>query len=248
MGGRLLGVITVQAQHRIEAEEAESIKIIADQFGVALEHAHLFGSMQYALESMQFLSAVSQRISTAMSVDEVITAYLEQVAAQDRYACAIGLVEIDHLERRTAMVVRGRWDAQNGTHLGEERWSFQPASFTPLLDAGQSITFRDIRAEPAVPDGRYEIPARADEVALALIPLMVRGKRIGVVMLSCPTAYEWLTTDLQPYQATTALLATSIDSRQQHLLLSERGQQLAVLEERRRLARELHDFGDAVAL
>jgi signal transduction histidine kinase len=36
-------------------------------------------------------------------------------------------------------------------------------------------------------------------------------------------------------------LAAAIDSRQQHLLLIERGQRLAVLEERQRLARELHD-------
>src|SRR5205085_811749 len=47
--------------------------------------------------------------------------------------------------------------------------------------------------------------------------------------------------DLQPYQATAAQLATALDSRGQQILLSERGQQVAVLEERHRIARELHD-------
>ncbi|HEX2279963.1 MAG TPA: sensor histidine kinase [Candidatus Tectomicrobia bacterium] len=36
-------------------------------------------------------------------------------------------------------------------------------------------------------------------------------------------------------------MAAAIDSRRQHLLLIERGQRLAVLEERQRLARDLHD-------
>ncbi|MBE7553396.1 MAG: hypothetical protein HS126_20180 [Anaerolineales bacterium] len=46
---------------------------------------------------------------------------------------------------------------------------------------------------------------------------------------------------MHPYQVTAAQLATSIDSRRQHYLLSERGQQIAVLKERQRLARDLHD-------
>ena len=74
-----------------------------------------------------------------------------------------------------------------------------------------------------------------------MIPLMVRSQRIGLVILSYPFVHQWSEADLQPYQATAAQLAAAIDSRQQHLLLIERGQRLAVLEERQRLARELHD-------
>jgi signal transduction histidine kinase len=74
-----------------------------------------------------------------------------------------------------------------------------------------------------------------------MIPLMVRGQRIGLVILSYPFMHQWSDADLQPYQATAAQLAVAIDSRRQHLLLIAHGQRLAVLEERQRLARELHD-------
>ncbi len=241
VGDRILGMITVQSQRSIDEEEARSIEIITDQFGVALEHARLFGSMQYALETMQFLYATSQRISTAMSVEEVIAAYLGQVATHGRQACSIVLFETDYLARRTTMILRGRWTPQGGTQLGETRWPFLEAPFTPLLDAGQAVTFADVHTEPDIPDVLRDIQIQYEQVALALVPLIVRGTRIGIVLLSYPHPYEWLDTDLQPYQATAAQLAAAIDSRQQHLLLSERGQQLAVLEERRRLARELHD-------
>ncbi|MGE0542603.1 MAG: sensor histidine kinase [Dehalococcoidia bacterium] len=59
--------------------------------------------------------------------------------------------------------------------------------------------------------------------------------------LSCADRHEWIEADLRPYQVTAAQLAAAIDSRRQQMLLFERGQQIAVLEERRRLARELHD-------
>jgi len=62
-----------------------------------------------------------------------------------------------------------------------------------------------------------------------------------MVWLSYPSVHIWSDAALYPYQVTAALLAAAIDNRRQHLLVSERGQQIAVLEERRRLARELHD-------
>ncbi len=81
----------------------------------------------------------------------------------------------------------------------------------------------------------------AGRPALVFIPLIVRGQRIGLVVLSDSAPNPWEPADLRPYQATAAQLATAIDSRRQHYLLSERSRQIAVLKERQRLARDLHD-------
>jgi signal transduction histidine kinase len=74
-----------------------------------------------------------------------------------------------------------------------------------------------------------------------MIPLLARGQRIGLVVLSDEEPHDWSEEDLWRYQTTAAQLASSIDGRRQQRLLYQRGQQLAVLEERQRLARELHD-------
>ncbi|MFP4437918.1 MAG: GAF domain-containing protein [Chloroflexaceae bacterium] len=240
-GSRLLGMIMIADEQAIDAEEAEDITIIADQFGAALENARLFGSMQQALEVTRLLYAASRRISTAMSVEGVILAYLEQVAARGPYPCAIVLLEVDPQDRRTTMTVRGRWSPKTGMNAGEVRWPYIEAAFTPLLDAGQTVTFANVQQDTCLPEVlRMELTGDG-QLALAMIPLIVRGRRIGSVLLSCPHIHEWSAADLQPYETTAAQLATAIDSRQQHLLLTEQGEQIAVLEERRRLARELHD-------
>ena len=240
-GDRLLGVLNIEHDEPIRMEEIEAIDIIADQFGAALNNARLFDNVQRSLDRTRLLYETSRRISTVMSVQDVITAYLEHVAAGDRYGCAIVLLEINQTGQRTHMIVQGRWSANNGTSLAIERWPFIHAPFTPLLDIGQTITIDNVYTNPQVPSALRDMQTANGDTALALIPLMVRSERIGMVVLSHTTDHYWLEEELYPYQVTAAQLASTIDSRQQQVLASKQGEQLAVLEERRRLARELHD-------
>ncbi len=241
VGDRLLGVLNIESEGPIGDDDAAGIAIIADQLGVAIQNAHLFAGMQRALEEMRLLAGTSQRISAAMTVDEVIGAYLDQVAARGRYVCTVALYELDAAGRPAAVVVRGRWSPREGVVHLEQRLSHTRDALDPPLDAGQTVAIADVHSDPRVSAGLRRIQARDRRPALALIPLMARGQRIGLVILSYPAVHQWHAADLQPYEATAAQLATAIDRRRQQLLLSERGQQLAVLEERQRLARDLHD-------
>jgi signal transduction histidine kinase len=176
-----------------------------------------------------------------MDVDEVIDVYLEQVAARGRYVCTVMLYAFDKVGQRTAAIIRGRWTPREGRVHLEERLPYTRDAFDPLLDAGQTVTIADFRRDPRVSAELRCIQSGNKRPAWAMIPLLVRSQRIGLVILRYPFVHRWSETDLQPYQATAAQLAAAIDSRQQHLLLIERGQRLAVLEERQRLARELRD-------
>jgi signal transduction histidine kinase len=190
---------------------------------------------------MRLLYETSQRIGLGRDVDEVITAYLEQVARRTRYVCNVCLYEFDAEGERTAVVVRGRWNPDTGFEHLEARMPYSRDDLDPLLDAGQTVTISDVRKDPRVSAELRAMQEESGRLALAMIPLMVRGRRMGLVVLSYPGVYEWREEGLRPYHATAAQLAIAIDSRLQQRLLYERGQQLAVLQERERLARELHD-------
>lgn len=240
-GDRLLGVLDVASMRLFHDEDATSVQIVADQLGIAIDNVQLFSGIQRSLAEKQLLYETSRHISTAMSIDEVVAAYLEQVAARGRYSCTVVLYEMDDSGARSGVVVRGFWSAQRGLRLANQRLPYTQDKLDPPLDAGQTVMISDVEADERVSETLRELQRRDGRPALAMIPLIVRGWRTGLVVLSYPEVHEWSEADLQPYQATAAQLAMAIDSRSQHLLLSERGQQLAVLEERRRLARELHD-------
>lgn len=238
---RLFGVLNIESERPFSEGDADDFSTIAEQLGLAIDQSYRFVAAKNALTETQLLYQTSQRIGMALNVPEVIEAYLEQVAAQGRYACNVVLYEFDEAGQRTSVVVYGRWTPQEGLIQTNERYAYSRDALDPLLDAGETVMIADVYHDPRVPDDLRQIQTKSGRPAIALIPLMVSGRRLGSVVLSAPVVHEWQETDLQPYQATAAQLATAIDSRHQRQLLYERGQQLAVLEERQRLARDLHD-------
>ena len=240
---RIVGVFCVGAPlpHRFGEQDVETLTLFARDAAIAIENARLFGGLQDALATAQLLYQTSQRMAVAMTVQEVIAAYLEQVAAGGRYQCSVRLDEFDAQGRRSGTIVHGRWIAGEGMVLGEQRLPYVLSELDAELDAGQVVTVRDYRTDPRLSKAARRLQASVGRHAFAIIPLIVRGRRIGRVNLSASEVHDWEVAELQPYQVTAALLAAAIDSRLQYLQVAERGQQLAVLEERRRLARELHD-------
>lgn len=241
LGNRIYGVLNVESGSRFTEEDCIGLQVVADQLAVAIENARLFADTQRALGETQFLYATSRRISTAMDIDQVIDTYLEQVASQGHYACSIAIYETDETGRNAAMRVRGSWRWAQEISVQEWRLPYTFDALESSLNAGQTVTIRDIASDPRVSSELRDMYRRNRQQSLAMIPLMASEKCIGIVILSHSGAPEWREADLRSYQAAAAQLAMVLHSRSQYLLLAERGQQLAVLEERQRLARELHD-------
>lgn len=233
--------IGVEAPHRFSERDAQTLELFAQYAAVAIHNANMFDATRHALDEMHLLYKTSQRIGVSHDLDGVIDAYLDQVAAGNQYICTICLYEFDEDGQRTNIVVRGQWSPQDGSKRLEERMPYSRDALDPTLDTGQTIAIADVRNDPRVPDSLREIQEESGRWALAMIPLMVRSQRIGLVVLSHPGIHKWNEESLSPYRAVAAQLAIAIDHRMQETLLHERGQQLAVLQERQRLARELHD-------
>lgn len=242
LGEHLLGVVDVASHKPFFADDVKAIQIISDQFAVAIDHAYLFADTQQTLIETELLYATSQRISLALDVADVIQVYLEQVAMRRRYACTVALYEFDEASQRSAVLARGHWSPQNGLLCPlMERLPYTQDALDVTLDEGQTVTISNVHADARVSPALRKLQAQDGRPALAMIPLIARGQRIGLVILSYPDPHEWQAATLHPYQITAAQLATAIDSRLQLALVAKHDQQLAVLEERRRLARELHD-------
>ncbi|MEM7342820.1 MAG: histidine kinase [Chloroflexota bacterium] len=240
---QLIGVLSigVASPGTIKTIEQELLTTFARHIAIALDNSRRFEETRQALDEADLMYRTSRRISTALEVDDVIEAYLEQVAVREQYACSVVLYELNEAQERTAVILHGRWTVEEGFLNQKFRYPHTRDALDPPLDAGQTITIEDVHTDSRVSEELRNIQRQSNRPALAFIPLMVRGARIGLVILSYPEIHVWDNELLQPYQATATQLALAIDSRWQQQLLNERGQQVAVLEERQRLARDLHD-------
>jgi signal transduction histidine kinase len=242
-GDKMIGFFGLgnESPNRFSERDAETLELFAQYAAIAIHNANLFEASHHALDEMRLLYETSQRIGLSAGVDEVIDAYLEHVAAAGQYVCNIVLYEFDSSGERVTLRVKGRWTPKTGLLRLDERLPYSRDNLDSILDAGQTITIADVRSDPRVPASLREAQEASGRWALTMIPLMVRRRRIGLVVLSHPGVHKWNEDALRPYRATAAQLAIAIDHRTQQTLVSERGQQLAVLQERQRLARELHD-------
>jgi GAF domain-containing protein len=240
-GERLLGVLNVESSERIAPDDQSGLEIIAGQLGVAIENARLFAETDRALNETQLLFETSQRMSMVLDLDGVVEAYLKQVATRQRYRCTVATFEFNEAGDKTTIVTQGRWVPDEGITLDKGRFPYFTDDFDTLLDAGQTITMKHVAEDPRASLTLRESQTSKGYPALALIPLIVRGKRIGVVSLSDREPHNWTEVDLRPYQVTAAQLAIALNSRKEQQQLLEGEGRIAVLEERQRIARDLHD-------
>ncbi len=237
----LLGLLNIESTDPISEEDAADVAVVADQLAVAMSNVRLYSRTRRALEVTQLLYDTSRRMSTAMSVEAVVAAYLEEVAARGPYVCTVLVYELDESGQRAETIVRGFWSAATGSSLATRRYPYRRDPLDEWLDAGEMITMSDVHSDPRASENLRAIQRRDGRPALAFIPLMVGSFRNGLVVLSYPEVYDWPEAELEPYRAAAALMAAAIASRQREVQVAEQRRQVAVLEERRRLARELHD-------
>ncbi|MBC8104098.1 MAG: GAF domain-containing sensor histidine kinase [Cytophagales bacterium] len=247
--GQVIGVFGIGSEPKngspptpFTRRDIETLTLFARHAAIAIENARLLDTTQQTLRDTRLLYETSARLSAALTDEEIIAAYLDQVAVGGRYACTVALYERDHPHSIPSGVsVRGAWNPQTGLQLHRESYPYTQDALDSPLDKGETVTIRDVHSDPRTSDTLRAIQRASGRPALAMIPLLVYGERIGLVILSSPRRQDWHEDELRRFQTTAAHLTTALDRRRQQLLVQERGKQVAVLEERQRFARELHD-------
>jgi len=240
--GRLTGYFGLGSAHRtFELEDVGELQHLAQHAAIAIEHARLVEESRRSVARTGLLLHTTERIGNAMSVDEVIGAYLDQVASNGRYYCTIVLYDFDEDGLKIGNVVRGRWAPGANVELLHHEIPAKQDELDPILASGQTIRIADALTDPTVPESLREEQRRDDRPAIALVPLVAEGRRIGLVILSDSRPRNWTDEELVPFQTTAVQLAAALQSRRDHDTFVETDRRLAVLDERRRLARELHD-------
>lgn len=211
--------------------DLDTLQLFADQAATAIQNAQLFAAEQRRAEQFRVIGEVSSQITSIMPVEEI----LEQVARliQDAfgyYHVGVGLIEDDEVVYR---VGAGRlWD--------DPHFKFKPQR----LKVGQeglsgwvAATGTPAMAPDVQKDPRYVAMQGSQTLSELLVPITVKGQVVGVLDVQSDRVNGFDETDLKVLQALAHQTGAAIENTQ----LYEAAQQAAVLEERGRLARDLHD-------
>jgi GAF domain-containing protein/HAMP domain-containing protein/anti-sigma regulatory factor (Ser/Thr protein kinase) len=231
--GKVIGVLDIESD-QIEAFDGSDLLLLqslANQAAIAMENARLFRAEQRRADQFRVISEVGRRITAILTVDEL----LEQMARLIReafgyYGVGIGLIEGDEVVFKAG--AGAFWDVAQlhrslRLKVGDEGLGGWVAA------NGKPLLVPDVSQEPRF----YYVPQVKDTRSEICVPLSAKGAVVGVLNAQSDRLNAFDQSDLVVLQALADQAAIAIETAR----LYEQAQQLAVMEERQRLARELHD-------
>jgi signal transduction histidine kinase len=220
--------VTTRGQRRFSEKDLELLNSIGRQVGVAMENARLYEAEQRRAEQFRVISEVGSRITSILAVDELLDQMARLIKeAFDYYHVGFGLVEGDEVVSKVE--VGPFQEAYEGERLkvGQEGiWGWVAAT-------GESLLVPDVAAEPRY----YSETPPSDTRSVLCVPLRTKEAVVGVLSVESDQLDAFDESDLAVLQSLADQAAIAIENAR----LYEQAQQAGVLEERQRLARELHD-------
>jgi signal transduction histidine kinase/HAMP domain-containing protein len=232
VGGRRLGAMQLGTQpprrRQFTTEEAELALAMANQAAVAIDSARLFKDEQRRAEQFWVISEVGRRITSILVVDELLDQMVRLIQeAFNYYLVEIGLVEDDEVVFKARA---GRnWNSQFESFrlkVGKETVTGWVAA------AGEPFVVPDVSQEP-----RYIKITDTETQSELVVPIKLKEQVTGVINVESDHLDAFDQSDVAVLQSLADQAAMVIENAQ----LYEQAQQVAALEERQRLARELHD-------
>jgi signal transduction histidine kinase len=217
------------SDRRFGEEDVALLTIFARHAGNAIENAQRYGREQARTERLELISRIGRIIAEDLRLDEL----LERAAGAIHELLGYPNVAIPLLDPRDPQVLVLR--AVGGHYRTLVRHEYRIPVACGIMGAAvreeRPQLVNDVAADPR----HLPTPGATGITAELAVPIRLGGRTFGVVNVE--SADPFTDEDTANLQIVADQLAVAIENAR----LYEHGQRLAVLEERQRLARELHD-------
>ncbi|MFZ5881129.1 MAG: GAF domain-containing protein [Chloroflexota bacterium] len=240
--GRAIGVLDIQSDHpnNFSAGDLEFMQLLANQAGVAIENARLFAETQRHLketekraQKLAIINSLQQGLASKLDVQSIYELVGEKF--RDIFGAQVVMVSSYDSKADTVehcyCIERGRRVIATGAR--------PPGGFREqVIRTRQPLLVNTNVAGEAAQRGQPVLPDTDAPKSWLGAPMLVGDQVTGILSvqnLDEENAFD--ETDTRFLQ----MFAASISIALENARLYEQAQRLAVLEERQRLARELHD-------
>jgi sigma-B regulation protein RsbU (phosphoserine phosphatase) len=202
--GKCVGVLDIQSQHQgyFTKEQQKILTLLASRLAVAIENARLFQTVRAQAESLLVLNEVSREISSILDVEEQLRRAAELVKRVIDYQI-LSIMLYDEEQR----IFRHRLDVKHGQRV---QGKLRVAATEGIV--GAAATLREpVLVQDVTKDPRYLMvnPETRSELS---IPMMHKGKVIGVLDLESPQLNYFTEEHVQTLSILASNLAVSLEN------------------------------------
>ncbi|HEX5504895.1 MAG TPA: GAF domain-containing protein, partial [Thermomicrobiales bacterium] len=237
--GRLVGTFALSTKRpgrRFTATDLEMLALLARHAAVAMENARLYSALQERLSEMVGLGAVGAALIEERNLERVLRTVSEQVMRlTGADSCGVVLLSPEATthppgEELELAVITG---PTGGLHESQRMPLFGSIA-GEAIRTGKPILSNNLRRDPRAFRAMIE---QTDIGALLTVPLQTSERTVGAINAQARPGRRFGTRDIEIMTLFAQQAAVAIENAR----LYERGRELAVAEERNRLAREIHD-------
>jgi signal transduction histidine kinase len=230
--GRTIGALNAYflPQSPPTADEQAVLTTIADQAAVAVENARLFAETERRVRELDALYRADEQLHRSLHVEPVLQALVD-VAVDLLQFDAAALIAWDATDNAaTLRVVRNLGPEA----VGQIATILEGYRGQPVVQEGEPTTIEDALSDPRVPP---ELAGIGGIRGVIQVPITVSNELFGEFHAGYFRPHRFDEDEVRLMTALAQRAATAIENAR----LYEQAHRLAALEERQRLARELHD-------
>lgn len=227
---KVVGVLDAQSErlNAFDETDLEVFQSLADQAGAAIENARLFRAEQRRAEQFRVIGEVGQRIASSfINIDDLLGQLARLIQGSfGYYHVGIGLIEGDEVVSKAESGACEEAYRFARIKLGEGSWGW-------VALHGEAQVNSDMEGNQP----HSAVPGAQAIRSHLCVPLRYKDEVIGVLSAASDRANAFDEIDLIVLQSFAQQAAVAVENIRYH----EHAQRMAVIEERNRLARELHD-------
>jgi len=231
----VIGVLNVESDQLNAFDESDlaTLQSLAHQAAIAIENARLFRDTARQVRELRALADASRIISSMLDQDHLLQALYEQItriAPTDFYLIA--------LYDEATNVVSIEINVDEGVHYPKAQYVLDQGLLKLVIHNRQPLRFASLTEEKHKLDVDI-LPTGSSKVNHGWlgVPMLYGDRVVGAIVVG---SYQRGAFD-EGHQQTLTSIANQAAVALENARLYDQAQQLAVLEERQRLARELHD-------
>jgi phosphoserine phosphatase RsbU/P len=201
---RCVGVLDIQSRHPdyFTRDQQKILTLLASRLAITVENARLFQKVRMQADTLLLLNEVSRETASILDVEELLRRAAEQTKRVIDYQI-LSIMLYDEEQK----VFRHRVDVKHGQHVqGKLRVAVSEGIVGAAATLKEPVLVADVTKDP-----RYVManPETRSELA---IPMMHKGKVVGVLDLESPQLNYFTEDHVQTLSILAANLAVSLEN------------------------------------